>query len=359
MIISQNPQNTSSSQENSQDLDDQFPEYIEEFDDNFFPLASQSPHILIGGDLPTQTRITPSKPIQISCIVDYLTVTFNSDEAKLKRILSKKKDNGSDEDFIDLLLRGVADIVSHMTWKENAKGMFGYRHSYTIQRDGKNAGQIAFGGNNGSCMISLSGFGTSGVNMAKLRKFYEALPRCKITRIDLAHDDLDGVIPIQQWLQTWHEKGFRISGNNPNCQYIDDNGSNLGKTLYIGSRSGGKQVCIYEKGKQLGDTTSQWVRVEGRWGSAYGNLAFDMMTSPEMYLSGMYPAFESLNVFHETVERIKKHTKIAFKAMIDHCSKSYGKFIGTMADIGYTAEDIVDQLRRPGMPERLILPLIA
>lgn len=77
------------------------------------------------------------------------------------------------------------------------------------------------------------------------------------------HDDFDGLITLAQ-AKEWFEAGDFHSGKgySPSGEYIDDFGSGKGKTLYVGSGKTGKVLRIYEKGKQLGDPQSPWIRWE-------------------------------------------------------------------------------------------------
>lgn len=85
----------------------------------------------------------------------------------------------------------------------------------------------------------------------------------KIKRIDLAHDDFSGQhISVAKALDWFHAGGFTVGGRPPAPRYIDDLGTGSGKTLYLGSRENGKMIRVYEKGRQLGDPLSPWVRAE-------------------------------------------------------------------------------------------------
>ena len=60
-------------------------------------------------------------------------------------------------------------------------------------------------------------------------------------------------------------------------------------TLFIGSRGSAKYCRIYEKGRQLGDPDSPWVRFEVEYRKADSVLPIDMLIKPGQYLTGGIP----------------------------------------------------------------------
>lgn len=111
----------------------------------------------------------------------------------------------------------------------------------------------------------------------------------KITRIDLAHDDFLGeTVNIEKAKAWYYEGGFTSNGRPPAAKFIDDMGSGKGKTLYIGKRQNGKMLRIYEKGRQLGDSSSPWVRVELELRGKNRLIPWDAVNSPATYLAGGY-----------------------------------------------------------------------
>jgi len=262
----------------------------------------------------------------------------------------------NNDDEAQAFLFALTEYVSHLNWQARDKGMFGYKQSLTLYRDEQKAGVLAFEGNNGTCLLSLTGSGCSGVNMVQLRRFLEKLPSVKITRVDLAHDDLDGAMSVDYFKAQYHADEFHIKGTAPAARFIDDLGCDTGRTLYVGNKTNGKEACIYEKGKQMGDKLSKWLRVEGRLTNVDRVIPFDTLTSPEMYLAGLYPPFRFLCVFHERVETIRKHAKMAMEQMVGFASVAYGKLVNVMLEIGNTPDEIVKALRVDGCPKRLHIP---
>lgn len=333
-------------------LDCDYQGYVEEFNENLQPLGTQFPPCNnMGGInnssvLSTVYDLTP--PADFSCIVDYLSFTFN---------LSRYQ-TGSNSDRILNLFDELSKYIPHLkliTYK-TPRGLYGYKQSLALSRNNLQVGLIGFDGNNDSCLVSLSGQGCLGVDMWQLRHFMETLPRCKITRIDLAHDDLKGEFSVRDYKKLYETGGFAIKGTAPKSRFMDDMGSGAGCTLYVGKKVNGKECCIYEKGRQLGDENSPWVRIEVRFAAVDRVIPFDCMTQPAQFLASSYPPFEKLSAVHALIEIIKKSGEIAIDHLIEHCSIGYGRLFNYMKKIGYTAEQIVDKISREGIPKRLAIP---
>lgn len=84
--------------------------------------------------------------------------------------------------------------------------------------------------------------------------------------------------------------GFNGShGRLPKPKLLDDFDTGDGKTFYVGQRKNDKLLRVYEKGKQLGDPNSPWVR----WELELHNAAYVIhpvtILYPGLYLAGAYP----------------------------------------------------------------------
>lgn len=296
-------------------------------------------------------------PTKFSAIIDYLSFTCPvksiQDVVRISKYDPDLKDPDAVQEFFLLLSRLIPGLESI----ERNQGLFGYKVSYSLYRDNQHAGLMAFEGNNDTCYVSLSGVGCAGVDMYKMRLLMEKLADCKITRVDFAYDDLDGMLSVRHWRRLSRSGAFHIVGAKPKTMFYDDEGCLTGCTLKVGSKKNGKEACIYEKGKQLGDPTSPWVRVEGRLTSVDREIPLDCVTFPAVYLSAMYPCFGYLSTVYERVAIVKKTARISFEKMTGHLSVSYGKMINAMVSIGMTAQEIVDSIiRTDGIPKRLLLP---
>lgn len=294
--------------------------------------------------LSTSYELTP--PPAFSCIVDYLSITFSL----------ARYSEGDNISKIETFVGALSLIVSQLRWSGSNKGLFGYKQSCYLTRNNLQVGLIGFDGNNDSCYLSLSGQGCVGVDMVELRAFVESLPVSKITRIDLAYDDLQGELSVRDYKKLYEMGQFSIKGASPSARFVDDMGSNKGCTLYIGKKTNGKEACIYEKGKQLGDESSSWLRVEGRITAVDRVVPFEAMTQPAQFLAALYPPFNKFSSLHQHIEIIKKHATIAFDNLLEYASIAYGKLIDYMMFNGYSEVQIVAKMRRAGVPARLQIP---
>ena len=99
----------------------------------------------------------------------------------------------------------------------------------------------------------------------RLYEFLTNAVRPKITRVDVAKDFFNGEYsPDQAAIDRVDGKytnhHMMPDGEKAGSDWESNNGK--GKTYYVGSRESSKFVRVYEKGKQLGDKQSSWVRFE-------------------------------------------------------------------------------------------------
>jgi len=259
-------------------------------------------------------------------------------------------------------LRDLAHIKLDFVY--STKGLYGYKKSVQIYHDKQTVGLIGYDGNR-STYVSLSGGGCALYDMKKLRDLLEFLD-AKITRVDFAADFLEGcdelgtVRQLKDYYMNCREhpvagEGFCLTPVLPTAHFNDDCGSGSGSTFYVGKKQNGKELCVYEKGKQLGDTESPWLRVEGRLYSRDRVIPIDCLLSPSSYLAAFYPclAFIEPSGCSTRVEMCKKQTSISFDRLKHYAKLSYGKLIGYMDYHGYHDSDIVSELKQSGTPRRL------
>lgn len=172
--------------------------------------------------------------------------------------------------------------------QSTGKGWNGYTHRVNL---GENSeyGLIAYGGDKqrGTVHVELNASACAHIsNWHTVQQWGESLG-AKITRVDLAHDDMKAETVSIAIARAWYEAGeFTSNGRPPAAKLIDDMGSGKGKTLYIGERANGKLLRVYEKGRQLGDPSSPWVRVELELRNKSRVIPWDVLTTPATYLAG-------------------------------------------------------------------------
>ena len=202
-----------------------------------------------------------------------------------------------------------------------------YEESWEL---GNNYGIFATGGNSvaGTSLISLSGEGCSVVKDWLAVHDFISSRKGRITRIDLAHDDYEGRISLES-VREWFNAGDFHSGKGhpPHGNFIDDFGSGKGKTLYVGQRKNGKLLRIYEKGRQLGDPYSPWVRWELELHNKDRVIPLDTLLTPARYLAASYPPTAWICDTQSRIETTKRSTEIGLEVLTESARKSYGKLI--------------------------------
>jgi phage replication initiation protein len=229
-----------------------------------------------------------------------------------------------------------------------------YEHSWEL---GESYGIFATGGNSvgGTSLVSLSGEGCSVVRDWLAVHDFLSWHKARITRVDLAHDDFDGQISLES-ARNWFEAGDFHSGKGhpPTGQFIDDFGSGKGKTLYVGQRKNGKMLRIYEKGRQLGDPDSPWVRWEVELHNKDREIPVRVLIYPAEYLAAAYPMTAWIYKDQSRIETANRSTLIGLEVLTEYCRKSYGKLIWTLWKIqGLSPQEVVEQLAVEGLPTRI------
>jgi phage replication initiation protein len=244
-----------------------------------------------------------------------------------------------------------------VTIEPTKSGWNGYNYRLNI---GENAqyGLIAFGGKNqrGTFHVELNATACAHVvDWNTVRQWGES-NSVKITRIDLAHDDMEAKVVSIAKGRAWYEAGeFNSSGRPPAAKLIDDMGSGIGKTLYIGNRENGKMLRIYEKGRELGDPFSPWVRVELELRGKNRVVPWDVLTTPTTYLAGGYPCLAYLSAEQDKIRTIKKSVQITLESMQRYLHTAGGKSINALMQTnGEDAVALVNAIRREGIPRRLV-----
>lgn len=324
--------------------------------------------IVFDGRKPKLQTIRKPTNKQIA-FIDWITVSFHVATINPKYIRTGQ----DDDEYMEMCRSAVMDLTPslmsifgkkyHIT-KQFQKGRNFYQYSFDI---GEGLGFVCIGGQRNTVSITVSG---NGLSMAQngwefqLFKFLENAQRGKITRIDLAHDDIKGeYLNVYELDKLESAGGFHCGGarssvrHDGNWKYKDPN--NQGLTLYVGNRASGKMMRAYEKGKQLGEVNSKWTRVEVEYKSADRNIPFDVLLNPSAYFMGAYPCFETLFQF-ETSEKIKTKKKTV-EVTLDHSfeviKKQFGKYFAYFKKV-LPLEEVIERVRHDDeniIPSRLVI----
>jgi phage replication initiation protein len=231
-------------------------------------------------------------------------------------------------------------------------------HGYDFGLSHESGAVVCWGGEHqaGTMWVNLAGGAVALLDRESLTwlqfLLYDTL--AKITRVDLACDFLQGEFTVDQCVQWWKEGVFTMRGRRPSTSLVGDwlEATN-GRTLYIGKAKNGKLIRCYEKGIQLGQKASPWVRAELQLTAVDRVIPHDVLDDPARYFQG------SANwpfVVSSAPLRIRTRVEreaVSFEKMIHETRRAYGSFIGYMDRQGFTPEEIVEALQRPGTPRRL------
>lgn len=240
---------------------------------------------------------------------------------------------------------------------ENAdRGYFGYTTCLKLGFNGE-LGMVAYGGQSqrNTIFFSLTGTACKLVSDWALVREWGEKRGARITRVDLAHDDFDGKYLSFEKVERWYLDGLFInSGHPPKARSINDYGSNEGRTFYVGKRQNGKMFRGYEKGKQLGKTSSDWFRVEVEFRNKDRVISWDILTSPDSYLSGAYPCLNFLSLIQNKIKTVKKAAQITYERVLGWLRNAAGPALDVLAEVH--AGDIYQLfslIARAGTPERM------
>lgn len=260
----------------------------------------------------------------------------------------KQVDLSEEQMILDASLR-LEGIFGFGITKQLPNGRNFYHRAYEV---GGTFGFLAVGGQRDTAMVSISGQGLAAALPGwenRLHAWLTSLPegkRAKLTRIDVAHDLYDGEYTVDKAYEDYAEGGASCSGREPCCEHRGDwhkpNGS--GRTFYISKRTNGKFARVYEKGKQLGDASSAWVRIEVEFKSVDRILPFDLLLRPGQYLAGAYPMFEFVSATQKRIETIKKSVEATYNSTCVWLKRQCGTALGFVREMHDTADEVMELL---------------
>jgi phage replication initiation protein len=303
------------------------------------PGAPSPPRSVIRGE---STTVPPSTH-PYAAITDYLTVTFPFPLGS--------KGIGP---FFSGLCQSIGIGLGNLA--ERRGGLLGFKHSYAFDRHGA---LFAFGGQNGRAMLSLPGEACAIVaDWAALVAFLRDTLSGRITRWDGAVDDFNGTRTVDDAVRWYLADEFNAGGNRPGCRQ-DGNWltpDTKGRTFYVGRRKNGKLMRVYEKGKQLGDPLSPWVRFELELHNKDREIPFDVLLRPGHYVAGSFPCMSWVHEEAFRIRTIQNQRHISYGAAVHWARVGLGQLVNTMAEVEGNADAVLGKLRRPGTPARLDLP---
>ena len=329
--------------------------------------------IVLDGKTPKVQTIKRPVSGQVA-MIDWLNITFD-----IATIDEKYRRTDEDDDQYHALCQAaVADFaatlakifgVKYSTISQNQNGANFYKYSFNF---GEDYGKICIGGQRDTVLLMLSGTGCSLAPATWEHHMHHFLDKVakkpKITRIDLAHDDINGDYLDIHVLDDLETNNLFSCGGAPhdvanlgNWKHGDPN--NNGLTLQLGKRTSGKLTRFYEKGKQLGDKDgkySKWVRAEVEFKSSDRVIPFDVLKDPSAYFMGAYPVFADLFDYEriEKTEIIQKTSEITLQHSFDWIKNQAGKYFSFYSTF-MSPDEILEMIKSDDpddVPVRLHLP---
>ncbi|MGH8737563.1 MAG: replication initiation factor domain-containing protein [Burkholderiales bacterium] len=263
------------------------------------------------------------------------------------------EDRDAAHEFLCLLQKATHDAFG--TMQDRGRGLHGYERSFAFER-----GKVLFalGGNRHTAFLSIPGDGCSLVpDWPELVGLLRDRLSARLTRLDCASDDLEGLHPVNEMVERYRLGEFNAGGRNPSCKQMGNwlFSDGTGRTLYVGERRNGKLYRAYEKGKQLGDAASNWVRHEVQFSNRDRVIPWEAVLEPGRYLAGAYPALRWVAEDASRIATLRRTDAISYKRLVHHASVAYGPLLNVMRDREGSDEAVLRKLTRPGAPRRLAL----
>ena len=233
-----------------------------------------------------------------------------------------------------------------------------YHQSWDL---GDRFGLVCYGGQRNTLLIMLNGEGCAAARVGwelRVHDFLASAQNAKITRLDLAHDDIGGdyfTLPI---LEACFENGyFNCGGKNPDIELRGNwkNPNGKGRTINIGHRTNGKFFRGYEKGCQLGSTVSKWVRCEVEFKSVDRIIPFDSLRYPSQYFAASYPIFEHLSENSSRILTIQKTVELSYERTKKWLKHQCGSGLNLVNEM--EGREGITQLFKEGkLPKGVVVP---
>lgn len=282
--------------------------------------------------------------------VDWVNYTFKS--TLNPRVLAEGHHCVSEHDYIQSYSLELFKIFGFGVTREREKGMNFYKHSYDLGDNG--LGLICIGGQKESVSVTIKGQGLMAAKEGWEKRLYDhlsGLEGAKITRIDLANDNFNSKTNLDEYLGMYKAGLFTSNGRPPNVEQAGNwiNPTGKGRTLYIGNRTSGKLLRIYEKGLQLANGFHEkypnWVRVELELKSDDRVIPLDALMRPGQYLAGAYPALANMHKVQERVKTFKHVVLSTLERTVETTRHQFGKHIWTITEY-YGVEKALEMLTK-------------
>lgn len=324
------------------------------------------------GKLVPVAKMRPRRcPVGVG-FIDQISFTFQDDfhhNRELRRLAVLGGGVGAvllrHEEVVKLQLAPLVKWVFGLELGERrGAGLNFYEMTWTLL---EGAGMLSIGGQGGTVLVQITGHGLACASAGwegRLEKVCETSKRFRITRVDLAYDDHDGGYGVDKAVADYVAGGYTLRGRPPGVEqrgnWVAPDGK--GRTLYIGKRENGKLLRVYEKGRQLGDAASEWVRIEVEYHNKDREIPLEVLRNPGGFLAGAYTALEWIGqgVAVSRIGTLRKIAGLTYSALVGHLRQAYGGLLNVMleceADPLKALQAVADGR---GVPRRLNLALAA
>jgi phage replication initiation protein len=262
-------------------------------------------------------------------------------------------------EFLNEVRRCTDGTVTGFTER---KGLHGY--AYSAVSDVGNI-IVAWGGNNETVFLQFSGDGCARVACFPSLADY-ILHRCgHITRCDVAFDDFAGKNTVDDCVSMYLRGDFcAVSGGAKtgasavSCSQAGNwiQPDRTGRTFYVGKARNGKMLRAYEKGRALGDPSSEWVRWEVQFTNRDRSIPVEILTNPADFARGAYPALAFISGEECRLKTRRVAERISLCKLTYHARESYGALLNVLSKAGIEAGELVERIRRDATPKRLSVP---
>lgn len=296
---------------------------------------------------------------QDGVFIDWLSITFHEEtlERMAGHILLSPKE------YMFVLSKKLEEILGYgITEKCKSKGNKFYESMYRLGSPDVDYGEVHYGGQRNTVLIELKGVGCNLASPGwegRMQEFLSKAVRPRITRVDLALDFFNGEYTPDQALLDHDNGHFDNHNMRPKSEMYGaawrlDDGS--GKTFYVGRKKNSRFVRVYEKGKQLGDKSSPWVRFEIQMNHGDIEIPLDVLTDEGGYFCGSFPICSTFkNMPQEKRFAVREKTlNLTFDHKVKHGKNAVGKLINFMSAVGLSDSQIVEMLKADdGYPKGL------
>jgi phage replication initiation protein len=284
--------------------------------------------------------------------VDWVNITWKVDKHPLR--LASGHGALSDRDYVQALSGELYQIFGFGVCRQRESGLNMFKHSFDMGDPtlSNHWGVVCIGGQRDSILVTVKGQGLMAAKPGweqRLYDFLQVIPGAKITRIDLAADNFHSKTSLDDYFAMYQAGLFTNRGRPPEVEqvgnWVKPNGK--GRTLYIGGRTSGKLLRIYEKGLQLANGFHEkfphWVRVELELKNQDRIIPFDALLKPGQYLAGAYPALKRFHQVQERIETFKKVADSTLERVVETTRHQFGRHIWALTQY-YGTEKAVEIL---------------